>query len=315
MKSLALLTTLALTASLTFAAAAKPQEDLLWPKGAPGATGDKPADKPTLTAWPAPADKANGAAVVVCPGGGYGGLAMDHEGRQVAEWLNSFGVAAFVLKYRHAPQYRHPAPLQDAQRAIRTVRAKAKPWRVDPERVAILGFSAGGHLASTAGTHFDAGKKDADDPIDQQSCRPDFMVLVYPVISFTTQYCHRGSRRNLLGDKPQAKLVESLSNEKQVTPQTPPTFLIHADGDRGVPPENSVLFYLALRKAKVPAEMHIYDKGYHGFGLAPPDKARGNRSLPGWPDRCKAWMHGRGLLSPAKQPPTGKATRGKKHHA
>ena len=300
MKPHALLMTLALAASLTFAAPAQPKEQLLWPKGAPGATGEKPADKPTLTVWPAPADKANGAAVVVCPGGGYGGLAMDHEGKQVARWLNSFGVGAFVLKYRHAPRYRHPAPLQDAQRAIRTVRAGAKQWRVDPSRVGILGFSAGGHLASTAGTHFDAGKKDAADVIDQQSCRPDFMVLVYPVISLTTQYCHRGSRRNLLGDKPDPKLVESLSNEKQVTPQTPPTFLIHADGDRGVPPENSVLFYLALRKAKVPAEMHIYDKGYHGFGLAPPDKARGNRSLPGWPQRCKAWMHGRGILSAAK---------------
>ena len=279
----------------------KPLEHLLWPKGAPGAVGDTPADKPTLTAWlPAP-DKANGAAVVVCPGGGYGGLALDHEGVQVGQWLNSFGVAAFVVKYRLGRRYRHPAPLQDAQRAIRTVRARAEEWKVDPARVGILGFSAGGHLASTAGTHFDAGDPKAPDPIGRQSCRPDFMVLVYPVISFTTKYCHKGSRRNLLGDKPDAKLVEGLSNEKQVTPQTPPTFLIHADGDRGVPPENSVLFYLALRAAKVPAELHIYDSGYHGFGLARPDRARGDKSLPTWPGLCEKWMEGRGLLKPTKR--------------
>jgi len=288
-----------------------PTEHLLWPKGAPGAAGDTPADKPTLTVWLPAADKANGAAVVVCPGGGYGALAMDHEGRQVAEWLRSFGVAALVLKYRHAPRYRHPAPLQDAQRAVRMARANAERWRIDPARVGILGFSAGGHLASTAGTHFDPGDPNAPDPIDRQGCRPDFMVLVYPVISFTTEYCHRGSRRNLLGPKPDAKLVESLSNEKQVTPATPPTFLIHADGDRGVPPENSVLFYLALRKAKVPAELHIYDKGYHGFGLATPDRARGNKALGSWPRRCKDWMEGRGLLKPKtasneKKPETGR---------
>lgn len=278
---------------------AKPVEHVLWPKGAPGAVGDKPADKPTLTAWPAPPEKANGSAVVVCPGGGYGHLAMDHEGKQVAEWLNGFGVSAFVLKYRIAPRYHHPAPLQDAQRALRTVRARAEQWKVDPKRVGILGFSAGGHLASTAGTHFDSGRPDAEDPVERQSCRPDFMVLVYPVISLTTRYCHKGSRRNLLGAKPDAKLVESLSNEKQVTPQTPPTFLIHADGDRGVPAENSILFYLALRKAKVPAEMHVFDKGYHGFGLATPDRARGHESLGTWPELCRKWMAGRGLLGKA----------------
>jgi len=289
-------------AGSTFAAAPKPaagpKELLLWPKGAPGAKGQTARDKPTLTVWPAPADKANGAAVVICPGGGYGHLAVGHEGRDVAKWLNSFGVAAFMLKYRLGPKYRHPAPLQDAQRAIRMVRASAEQWKVDPARVGILGFSAGGHLASTAGTHFDAGNVAAEDPVDRQGCRPDFMVLVYPVISFTTQHTHRGSRRNLLGDKPPAKLVESLSNEKQVTPKTPPTFLIHAGGDRGVPAENSVLFYMAMRKAKVPGELHIYEKGGHGFGLAPRDPV-----LSTWPDRCRQWMQARGLLTGAK---TGK---------
>jgi acetyl esterase/lipase len=268
-----------------------PQEQLLWPQGAPGAVGDEGPDRPTLTRYIPPADKANGAAVVVCPGGGYGGLADEHEGRQVARWLNSLGVTAFVLKYRIAPRYHHPAPLQDAQHAICTVRAQAKEWHVDPGRIGIWGFSAGGHLASTAGTHFDAGKPDSQDPIERVSCRPDFLILAYPVITFTEPAMHRGSRRNLLGSEPDPKLVQELSNEKQVTAQTPPTFLFHTDADKGVVPENSVLFYLALRKAGVPAELHIYEKGSHGVGLAPKDVV-----LSSWPDRLAAWMKGRGLL-------------------
>ena len=274
------------------AQAAAPKVESLWPNGAPGAVGTEEADKPSLSIYLPPAEKATGAAVVICPGGGYGHLAVGHEGHDVAQWLNSLGVAAFMLKYRIAPRYHHPAPLQDAQRAIRTVRARAAEWQVDPKRIGILGFSAGGHLASTAGTHFDAGNPAADDPIGRASCRPDFMILVYPVISFTTPYTHVGSRNNLLGPKPDAKLVESLSNEKQVTPQTPPTFLVHTSGDTGVPAENSILFYLALRKAKVPAEMHIYEKGGHGFGLAPNDPV-----LSTWPERCAAWLRARGLLS------------------
>jgi acetyl esterase/lipase len=267
-----------------------PKPEPLWPDGAPGALGTKPQDVPTLTAYlPDPA-KATGAAVVICPGGGYGTLAMNHEGHDVAHWLNSIGVAGLLLKYRHAP-YRHPVPLQDAQRALRTARHRAKEWHLDPQRVGILGFSAGGHLASTAGTHFDAGKPDAADPIERQSCRPDFMVLVYPVISFTTKFAHTGSRNNLLGKEPSPELVKSLSNETQVTPQTPPTFLVHTSEDRGVPPENSVLFYLALREAKVPAEMHIFEKGPHGFGLAPKDPV-----LSEWPRLCAAWLGKRGLL-------------------
>jgi len=275
------------------AEAGEPRVELLWPEGAPGAAGAEEADKPSLTVWLAPADKANGAAVVICPGGGYGGLAIGHEGKDVAAWLNSNGVAGFMLKYRHAPRYRHPIPLQDAQRAIRTVRSRAKDWGVDPARIGILGFSAGGHLASTVGTKFDEGNPDATDPIDRASCRPDFMVLVYPVISFTTKYAHAGSRANLLGKNPAPELVEGLSSEKQVTAKTPPTFLIHGGADTGVPPENSVLFYMALREAKVPAELHLYEKGGHGFGLAPGDPV-----LSTWPARCIEWMRARGIIKP-----------------
>jgi acetyl esterase/lipase len=269
----------------------EPRVELLWPAGAPGAIGDEAADKPTLTIWLPPADKANGAAVVICPGGGYGALAVDHEGKQVAEWLNANGIAAFMLKYRIAPRYRHPAPLDDAQRAIRTVRARAAEWKVDPARIGILGFSAGGHLTSTAATHFDSGDPDAKDPIARAGCRPDFAVLLYPVISFTTPYMHRGSRKNLLGETPDEKLVESLSNENQVTAATPPTFLAHTNEDSGVPPENSVLFYLGLRKAGVPAELHIYEKGKHGLGLGPKDMPFST-----WPQHCIEWLKGRGVL-------------------
>lgn len=268
---------------------------LLWPKGAPGAVGDTDADKPSLTASLPPPEKATGTAVVVCPGGGYGGLAMDHEGRQVAAWLNAHGVAAFVLKYRIAPRYHHPAPLQDAQRALRLVRARAKEWNIDPNRLGIWGFSAGGHLASTAGTHFDDGKPDAEDPVERAGCRPDFMILVYPVITLSPPYAHMGSRTNLIGKNPDPKLVDELSNDKQVTAKTPPTFLVATSGDTAVPAENSVFFYLALRKAKVPAEMHIYERGAHGFGLAPRDPV-----LSTWPDLLAHWMKARGLLQKGK---------------
>ena len=273
-------------------ARAESNVELLWPEGAPGAKGEGDDDKPTLSISLPAAGQATGAAVIVCPGGGYRGLAMSYEGVDVGRWLNTHGVAAFVLKYRHkGTGYEHPAPLLDAQRAIRTVRARAKEFRVEPDRIGILGFSAGGHLASSAGTHFDAGDSEATDPIDRAGCRPDFLVLCYPVISFTTPYTHQGSKKNLLGNSPDAKLVESMSSELAVTPQTPPTFLFHTDADRGVPAENSVLFYLALRKANVPAELHIYEKGRHGVGLAPKLPA-----LSSWPDRCIDWMRGRGLL-------------------
>jgi len=268
--------------------------EILWPDGAPGAKGDQEGDKPTLTIYLPPKEKAAGTGVVICPGGGYGFLAMDHEGHQVAQWLNSLGVAGFILKYRHRNSgagYGHPAPLQDAQRAIRMVRSRAKEWNVDPNRVGIIGFSAGGHLTTTAGTHFDKGVSNAKDPIERFSCRPDFMIPIYPVVSLTEWYVHSGSRRNLLGDNPDANMPESLSNEKQVTADTPPTFLVHANDDTGVPPENSIYFYLALRKAKVPVEMHIYEKGGHGFGLGKKDSAASE-----WPVACASWMRERGLL-------------------
>jgi acetyl esterase/lipase len=272
--------------------AADPQPQLLWPAGAPGAHGETDNDKPTITVFLPPAEKATGAAVVICPGGGYGGLAFGYEGIDVAKWLNEHGVAGIVLKYRHkGTGYQHPAPLQDAQRAIRTVRANGKAWHVAPDRIGILGFSAGGHLASSAGTHFDEGDSQASDSVQRVSCRPDFLVLCYPVISLTTPHTHQGSKKNLLGENPDAALVESMSSELQVTPRTPPTFLWHTDADSGVTPENSVLFYLALRKAKVPAELHVYEKGRHGLGLA-----AGAPGAAVWPAACIEWMRGRGLL-------------------
>ena len=289
------------TASVASAAAGNVETsqriELLWPEGAPGAKGDAEGDKPSLTIYLPEKDKATGAAVVICPGGGYGHLAVDHEGHQIAQWLNSLGVAGFIVKYRHRNSgagYGHPAPLLDAQRAVRMVRSRAAEWGVDPGRIGILGFSAGGHLASTAGTHFDNGDPNAKDPIDRASCRPDFMVLVYPVISLGESFTHGGSRQNLLGKEPDPNLVEYLSNDKQVTPQTPPTFLVHTYEDTAVPAENSIYFYLALRRAKVPAEMHLYQKGQHGFGLG---KQVGPASS--WPIRCAEWMRGLGIL-PAK---------------
>lgn len=256
-----------------------PKVELLWPNGAPGAVGDEDRDKPSITIYPAPKHLAIPTGVIVCPGGGYGALAMDHEGVQIARWLNSLGISAFVLKYRLGPRYRHPTMIGDAHQAIRTVRSRAQEFGIAPDRIGIWGFSAGGHLASTAATHFTA------------ETRPDFAILSYPVISFTTPYAHQGSKRNLLGDNPDPKLVESLSNELQVTKDTPPTFLFHTNEDTGVPPENSVLFYLALRKAGVPAELHIYERGRHGLGLAHMDAAGGT-----WPARLADWLRTRGLL-------------------
>ena len=276
-------------------AAVKPMI-VLWPGGAPGAHGNSEKDTPSLTVHlPAP-EKANGCAVVICPGGGYQHLAMDYEGHDVAEWFNTFGVAGFVLRYRLAPKYHHPAPMLDVQRAIRTVRAKAVEWRIDPHRVGVMGFSAGGHLASTAATHFDAGRPDAADPIERQSCRPDFAILAYPVITMTGKFGHSGSKKNLLGENPDPQLAESLSNDKQVTHETPPTFLFHTSEDTAVPAENSVRFYLALRKAGVPAEMHIYEKGPHGIGLGTRNPKLA-WALGTWPARLHDWMQLRALLA------------------
>lgn len=263
----------------------------LWEKGAPGPKATDEVPEPTLILYPAPKEKANGAAIVVCPGGGYSNLAMDHEGHDIARWLNNEGIGAFIVTYRRRPPFHHPIPLGDAQRATRIVRSRAGEWNVDPNKIGILGFSAGGHLASTAGTHFDAGEAKASDPIDRASCRPDFMVLIYPVVMFDSEFTHRGSQTNLLGENPDPALVELLSNEKQVTAETPPTFMVHTYNDSGVPAENSVYFYLALRKAGVPAELHLYEPGKHGFGLAPGDPV-----LSTWPPACIAWLRTRGIV-------------------
>lgn len=256
---------------------------VLWPGGAPGAAGNEPLDIPTLTPYLPPKEKVTGAAIIVCPGGGYTHLA-DHEGRPVAEWLNSLGITAFVLKYRLGPRYHHPAPLQDAARAIRLVRARAGAWRLDPQRIGILGFSAGGHVASTAGTHFDSGNPSAADLIDRESSRPNLMILIYAVITMRGKG-HAGSRLNLLGANPSTELVALLSNEEQVTKETPPTFLVHTMTDATVPVENSLLFVSALRKAGVPFELHLYERGPHGFGLGEKDPI-----LATWPARCADWL-------------------------
>lgn len=259
----------------------------LWPEGGLHAR-DASAPVPTLTLYPA--DEPNGAAMVVCPGGGYGGHA-DHEGEPVARWLNTLGVTGVVLKYRLGPQSRHPMMLQDAARAVRTVRARAEEWGVDPQRVGILGFSAGGHLASTLATHFETGRPEAADPVDRLSSRPDVAVLVYPVITLQEPHVHAGSRQNLLGDAPAEDLVALLSNETQVTAATPPSFLVHAADDGPVPPENSLLFALALSRCGVPFSLHVYEKGGHGFGLG-----TGDPVLSAWPARCAEWLQGRGFL-------------------
>jgi acetyl esterase/lipase len=282
-----------------------PETIPLYSGAAPGAQGNEvgdknnPGDIPTLAIYlPDPA-KATGAAVVVCPGGGYGFLAVDHEGKDVAEWLNSVGVAAFVLKYRLGPKYHHPAPLNDAQRALRLVRARADEWKIDPTRVAVLGFSAGGHLASTAATHFDSGDPAAPDPVERQSCRPDLAILIYPVIALATPQGHKGSLQNLLGENPPIDLIYSLSNETQVTDKTPPTFLAHTNEDEGVPAENAILFAMALRKAKVPVEFHLFEKGKHGLGLGTgwaEGKIEPLPSFQAWPKLCETWMRDRGFL-------------------
>lgn len=248
---------------------------------------------------PDPSLAVTGASIVVCPGGGYGGTAIDHEGWQIAQWLNSNGIAAFVLDYRLGGRgYKHPAPLQDAQRAIRTVRARAEEFGVDPSKIGILGFSAGGHLASSAVTHFEAGDPNAVDPIDHVSSRPDFGVLCYPVIVFDMEnVTHFGSQYNLLGEDAPKELVEYMSSEKQVTPETPPCYIWSTTGDTGVPPENSILFYLAMRRAGVPAELHIFEQGPHGMGLG--KEMVGIRY---WPELCLEWLHARGILAPEKDP-------------
>lgn len=268
----------------------------LWSEGAPGAQGNEETDRPTITPYLPSPESATGAAVVIFPGGGYGHLAVDHEGEQVARWLNSRGVAGFVVRYRLGPTYRHPTMLQDAQRAVRLVRHGAAEWGIDPDRIGVIGFSAGGHLVSSVGTHYDLPLGGPGDAVDGVSARPDFMMLIYPVVTMQLDYTHRGSRTNLLGDEPADSLVWKMSSELQVTPETPPTFLIHTTDDAAVPVENSLGFYAALRQAGVPVEMHIFQTGRHGFGLAPDDP-----SLSSWAWMAERWMIQNGWLPTAAQ--------------
>ena len=265
----------------------------LWPDGAPGALGQQDKDIPTLTPYlPDPA-KATGAVIVICPGGGYGGLAP-HEGADYARFLNEYGVAGFVLKYRlGSGGYRHPVMLQDAARAVRLVRDRAGEWKLDPHRIGIMGSSAGGHLASTLVTHFDAGKPDAADLVERQSSRPDLGILCYAVITLG-QFTHQGSKQNLLGKDPSPELVRELSNELQVTKDTPPCFVWHTYEDSGVPVENSLQFAEALRRAGVPFDLHIYQKGPHGLGLGTRDWNPGKRHP--WTRDCIFWLQAQGFV-------------------
>ncbi len=247
--------------------------------------------RPSLTVFLPPKDKSNGTAVIICPGGGYSILAASHEGYDVAKKLNEMGVAAFVLKYRipndKTMLNKEIGPLQDAQRAIQLVRMKAAEWNVNPSRIGIMGFSAGGHLASTAGTHFN---KSLIENKDNTSLRPDFMILVYPVISFSDSIGHIGSRDNLLGKNPSTEKIKEYSGELEVTTETPPSFLVHAGNDEAVKVQNSIDFYEALQKNNIPAELHIYPRGGHGFGLNNPT----TKDL--WMERLKNWLDGNGWL-------------------
>ncbi len=266
---------------------------VIFPDGAPGAMGNTSKDIPTLTVFRP--QHPNGAAVVICPGGAYVALAIDKEGYKFARWFNDRGVTAFVLRYRLSTWdlkgYMYPAQFEDATRAMRLVRSKTGEYGLDPDKIGIMGFSAGGHLASTVGTHFDSGNPDAMDEVERYSSRPDFMILAYPVISMTTPYTHRFSREVLIGKDLNKDLAWYLSSELQVTTFTPPTFLFSTDADNTVPAENSVLFYQALRKVHVPAELHIFENGRHGVGLAADDPA-----LSVWPLLMENWLKGRGVI-------------------
>jgi acetyl esterase/lipase len=272
--------------------AADPAPIPLWPDSAPGALGQADQDTPTLTPYLPDPDRASGAAIVVCPGGGYGALAP-HEGPDYALFLNQHGLAAFVLKYRLGSHgYRHPAMLQDAARAVRFVRARAEEWKIDPKRVGIMGSSAGGHLASTLLTHFDAGAAEATDPVERQSSRPTLGILCYPVITMGTN-AHQGSKNNLLGKEPSAELVKLLSNELQVTKDTPPCFIWHTWEDKGVKVENSLEFAAALQRAGVPFDLHVYQEGRHGIGLN--DKPPFAKAHP-WAGDLVFWLKAQGFV-------------------
>ena len=282
-------------------ASAEPKTIPLWPSDALEHHGD--GDVPTLIVNQVASERPT-AAVVILPGGGYRGHAMDHEGHQFAEWFGERGVTSAICVYRlrgkgnEGKGYGHPYPMLDAQRALQTLRANAKELNVDPNRIGVIGFSAGGHLCSTVSNHFAEPTPDSSDPIARVSSRPDFAILCYPVIAFDQSFTHRGSQRNLLGDQPDPKLVELLSNEKQVTDQTPPSFLFHTNADRVVPVQNSLVYFEACQKAGVPVEMHLFQEGRHGLGLA--------RQQPGadqWPKMCEMWLRRQGIVTLNKDEP------------
>ena len=276
----------------------------LWPEGVPGARAGLDPERfvdgrisrvadPTLTMYPPAVDRANGSAVIICPGGGYERLAIVREGEQHARWLSSLGVAVFVLKYRMR-EFGHPAPLQDVLRAVRLVRSEATRFGVRPDRIGVMGSSAGGHLAASAGTLFDHALGRTGAALDRVSARPDFLMLMYPVITMDGPAVHAGSRKALLGAAPSQADIALMSLEDQVTARTPPTLLIHTQADQAVPVENSILFYQALTRAKVPAEMLLFEQGSHGMGMR---DGLGTASL--WPRRAEEWLRARGLLDRA----------------
>ena len=267
----------------------------------PQSVDTDPADRPALYAFPAPRGKNTGTAVVICPGGAYLTLAVDHEGKQVAEWLNSLGVNAFVLRYRvgnwEGTKNTFPVPYWDVRRAVRLVRHLRDRWGVRLDRVGVMGFSAGGHLASTISTHFDAGDSSAADPVERESCRPDFSILIYPVIVLQGPLANRASARSLLGVPPDSALALRLSNDRAVTSQTPPTFLVATNEDHTVPAENSLRYVLALRRAGVLCELHMFERGEHGFGMLVQD----DPELRAWPELLRHWLQVRGWLGPAEE--------------
>lgn len=275
----------------------------LWPEGVPGQRDIGPevvgkgytsnVSEATLTLVSPAVDHPNGTAVIICPGGGYVRMATAREGDQYANWLGTLGVTAFVLKYR-MQEYGHPAPLQDVLRAVRTLRSRAAEFGIRPDRIGVMGSSAGGHLAASAGTLFDNPLGRTGAPLDSVSARPDFLMLMYPVITMQDPAAHAGSRKSLLGASPSAESLALMSLDKQVTPATPPTLLIHTQEDTAVPVENSILFYQALTKAKVPAEMYLFEHGGHGMGMR---EGLGTSSL--WPRRAEEWLRDRGLLTAA----------------
>ena len=277
----------------------------LWPEGVPNAKTDLGAEKnvggsvsnvsePSITMYSPAVDRPNGTAVIICPGGGYGNLSVEREGVQYANWLSTLGVRSFVLKYRLA-EFGHPAPLQDVLRAVRLVRSRAAEWKINPERIGVMGSSAGGHLAASAGTLFDHADGKTGAALDGEKARPDFLILMYPVISMKDPTAHGGSRKNLLGEKPTAEQLKLMSLEEQVTGNTPPTLLIHTQEDTAVPVENSIVFYQALTRANVPAEMYLFEKGAHGMG-----RRAGLGTSSEWHKRAEEWLDARGLLEVKK---------------